>query len=243
VFCARQLKLITLIFTCVVSFTETTDGDSFTLFMGDEVIDFPLLFEKLLSTNDENFPAIMEFLKTNNIVPKLSDVHKELGYTVISSNCDLSNYQTKWRLIQNLIYLKENKCDLNLEMFNFLRSLTFGGKIIKRGKYFLDVIQILLPFCTDFFIDPSNWKKIRYFCGDTKEIVIALHFLITNYGREKDYKFLPSLQKYEPFSLKHLARNKVRENVWKNKKINLSFLSLCKENLPIILFQYLNFEN
>lgn len=241
-FCARQLKLITLIFTCVVSFTETTGGD-FTLFIAGEVIDFPLLFEKLLSTNDENFPVVMEFLRMNNIVPKLSDVYAQIGYTFINSSCDVSNEQTKWRLIGNLMYLKENKCDLNLEMFNFLRSLTFGGKIVKRGKNFLDVIQILLPFCTNFFIDLNNWKKIRYFCADTKEIVVALHFLITNYGTEKNYKFLPPLQKYEPFSLKHLARNKVRENVWKNRKMNLSFFSFCKDNLPVMLFKYMKFEN
>lgn len=242
-FCAKRLKLIGFIFTCVVSFIETTGGDGFTLFMGGQVIDFPLLFEKLLSMNDENFPVVMEFLRMNNIVPKLSDVYAEIGYTFINSTCDVSNEQTKWRLISNLMYLKENKCDLNLEMFNFLRSLTFGGKIVKRGKNYLDVVQLLLPFCTDFFIDLNNWKKIRYFCRDTKEIVNALNFLITNYGTETNYKFLPPLPKYEPFSLKHLARNKVRENVWKNKKMNLSFFTFCKDNLPVMLFKYMKFEN
>lgn len=239
-FCARHFK-INFVFTCVVSFTETTD-DGIKLFMGDELIDFSLLFEKLLSKNDENFPVVMEFLSVNNIVPKLSDVHAEMGYTFISNNCDVANAQTKWRLISNLIYLKENKCDLNLELFNFLRSLTFGGKIVKRGKNYLEIIKIMLPFCTDFFIDLSNWKKIRYFCADTKEIVEALNFLVANYGTEKNYKFLLPLQKYEPFSLKHLSRNKVREIVWKNKQINLSFLTFCKDNLPVMLFKYMKFE-
>jgi hypothetical protein len=76
---------------------------------------------------------------------------------------------------------------------------------------------------------------------DTKEIVKALNFLIINFGTEKNYKFLPQLRSYNPFSLKHLARNKVRENVWKNKKMNLSFFTFCQENLPVMLFKYLCF--
>lgn len=224
----------------VVSFAETT-VDDFTLFMGDEVTDFSVLFEKLLSTNDANFPAIMEFLRTNKIGVRLPEIYKEIGYTFINNSCDISDNRTKWKLATNLIYLRANGCDLNIEMFNYLRSLTFGGNVVKRGENFLQVIHFLLPFCTDFFIDLSYWNKIRYFCVDTKEIVKALNFLIVNYGSEKNYRFLPQLRSYNPFSLKHLARNKVRENVWKNKKMNLSFYTFCQENLPVMLFKYLRF--
>lgn len=237
VFVKRKINYF--VFTCIV--VETTD-DGFKLYLGDEAIDFPLLVEKLLATNNENFPIVMEFLKMNIFVPKLSETYSEIGYTFINSH-SFANEQTKWRLKSNLIYLKENKCDLNLEMFNFLRSLTFGGKVVKRGENFLEILKILIPFCTDFFIDKVTWKKIRYFCGDTEEIKEALKFLINNYGTEVQYKFLPPLPKYEPFSLKHLARNKNRENVWKNKTINLSFLACCKDNLPVTLFKYMKFEN
>ena len=234
---------INFVFTCVVSFTETTDGE-ITLFIGDEVIDFELLFEKLLSNNDETFPIVMEFLRINRILPaKLCDVHANLGYSFISSNSSTENCETKWHLMRNLVYLKENECDLNLEMFNYLRSLTFGGKIVKRGQNFLEVVKILLPFCTDFFIDLDIWSKIRYICADTCEIITALNFLVINYGTENHFKFLPRQQKYEPFSLKHLSRNKVRENVWRSKTINQSYLTLCKENLPVMLFKFIKFEN
>lgn len=229
-----------LYFTRLVSLTGTT-GDDFSFVIGDEVTDFSLLFEKMLSTNDENFPAMMEFLRMNGIVPKVSDVHREMGFTFINSSCDISDRKTKWKLITNLIYLQRNGCDLNLEMFNYLRSLSFGGNLVKRGENFLQVIHLLLPFCTDFFIDLSYWKKIRYFCADTKEIVEALHFLIEKYGTEKNYKFLPPLQKYNPFTLKHLARNKVRENVWESKKMNISLFTFYEENLPVTLFKYLIF--
>lgn len=217
-----------------------TTGE-FILLIGDEVVDFPLLFEKMLSTNDENFPVIMEFLRSNNFVPKIADVHREIGYTVINSNCDTSDFHTKWKLATNLKYLKDSGCDLNLELFNYLRSLTFGGKILKRGGNFLQVIQLMLPLCSDFFIDLNYWKKILYFCTDTKEIVTALNFLVTNYGCEKNYKFLQPLEKYNPFSLKHLARNKVRESVFANKKTNLCVLTFCKENLPVETFKFMNF--
>lgn len=223
-----------------MSLTGTT-GDDFTILVDDAVIDFPSLFEKMLSNNDENFPIIMEFLRINNFVPKISDVHRDIGYSFINSSCDLNDYETRWKLVTNLIYLNEHGCDLNLELFNFLRSLTFGGKIVKRGENFLQVIQLLIPFCTDFFVDLNIWRKIRYFCADTKEIIEALNFLIVNYGTEKNYKFLPPLHKYNPFSLKHLARNKVREDVWKNKKMNRSAFTFCEENLPVMLFKYMKF--
>lgn len=174
-------------------------------------------------------------------MPKISDVHRDIGYSFINASCDIRNKQTKWKLATNLIYLKESGCDLNLEMFNYLRSLTFGGNLMKRGGNYIQVIQLLLPFCTDFFIDQNYWKKIRYFCADTKEIVLALNFLITKYGTENNYKFLPPLHKYDPFSLKHLARNKVRENVWRNKKMNRSLFTFCEENLPVMLFKYVKF--
>jgi hypothetical protein len=226
----------------VVSFSdETTEEDDFTLLIGDEVTDVSTLFEKLLATNDDNFPVIMDFLMMNNMVTNLADIHRNMGFSFISSNWDITDYRTKWKLITNLIYLKENGCDLNIEMFNFLQSLTFGGTIVKRGQNYLQVIQLLLPFCTDFFVDLNYWKKIRYFCSATKEIIEALNFLIMNYGSEKNYKFLPPLGTYKPFTLKHLARNKVREDVWKNKKINESLYTIAEENLPVMLFKYVNF--
>lgn len=176
-------------------------------------------------------------------MPSIVDVHRSLGYTFVNNSCNVRDAQTKWRLVKNLKYLNESGCDLNLELFNYLRSLTFGGSVVKRSDQYLDVIQLLLPFTTDFFIDLSCWKKIRYFCNDTKEIKIALSFLILNHGTDSNYKFLPPLQKYNPFSLKHLARNKVRESVWKCKKTNLSErkLAFVKENLPHTVFDYLKF--
>lgn len=233
----------------VVSITETTenDGNALILFIGDgsggEVTDFGQLFEKMLSENVGSFPAVMDFLLMNNFIVDLSTLHGELGYSFINSNCDVSDTLTKLKLINNLNYLKMHSCDLNLEMFNFLRSLTFGGKIVKRGTNYLDVIKILLPYCTDFFIDVNYWMKIRYFCTDTKEIIDALDFLVTNYGSEMIYKFLPPLSKYQPYTLRHLARNKVRENVFGGKSVShmTSMMSMCSESLPKTLCKYLLF--
>lgn len=240
--CANFTRNFLCFFSVIsVSLTGTANDAEFTLLLGDEVTDFSLLFEKMLASNDENFPVIMEFLRINNLMPEIADVHRDIGYTFINSSCNVCDLPTKWTLAQNLKYLKENGCDLNLEMFNYLRSLTFGGSLVKRGENFLKVIQLLLPLCTDFFHDVNLWKKIRYFSADTKEIKAALDFLITNYGCEKNYKFLPPQQSYTPFSLKHLARNKVREDVWNNKKTNLSVFTFCKENLPVTLFKYVIF--
>lgn len=235
----------------IVSLTETTaddDANALVLFIGDgDVIDCAQLFEKMLSENDGSFPVVMDFLLANNLITSLSTLHSELGYSFINSQCNVADTLTKMKLVNNLSYLQLHSCDLDLEMFNFLRSLTFGGKIVKRGTNYLDVIKILLPYCTDFFNDVNYWKKIRYFCSDTKEIIAALDFLIANYGSEVMYKFLPPQAKYEPFTLCHLARNKARSNMFKRSgggcdvRHTLAMMSMCRENLPKTLCKYLFF--
>lgn len=235
-------------YTCAVYFNETT-SDGFSLSINGEITffkykEFSVILEKLLSTNEEHFPEIMDFLIINKLNDsKLRDVHESLGFSFINSHCfDSDNSQTKNRLINNLTYLKRHDVNLNLEMFNFLRSLAFGGKVLKRGKKYLEIINTLLPFCTDFFFDYDNyWKKIRYFCSDTKEVKTSLNFLVKNFGTEKNYKFLPMRQN-KPFSLKHISRNKIRESVWRKSKIDLLYLTYCHENLPKVLFGYIKFE-
>lgn len=199
----------------------------------------------MLSENVGSFPAVMDFLLANNFITSLSAVHAELGYSFITSQCNIDDTLTKLKLMNNLNYLKMHSCDLDLELFNFLRSLTFGGKIVKRGSNYLDVIKLLLPYCTDFFADVSYWKKIRYFCSDTKEIIDALDFLIANCGSEVIRRFLPTQVKYEPYTLRHLARNRVRASLFGGGRHDVSHqqavVSMCRESLPKTLCKYLFF--
>lgn len=225
------------------------ENDDFKLYINDyEVTDFSLFIEKMLSSNDENFPVIMDFLELNNLVPELKDIYKHIGFGIVTK---LSDGNSKWRLIRNLTYLKERGCDLNLELLNFLRSLTFGGKLIKHGDLFtnVQVMKTILPFCTNFFADERYWHKIRYFCFDTQEVIDALEFLILSYGKENNCKYLQRPQK-NAFSLKHLARSKVRDIIYSsnyrnNRKqgrdYNVTFYNLCETNLPTVLFDYINF--
>lgn len=200
----------------------------------------------MLSSNDGSFPVIMEFLKINMIVPDVCEIYKSIGYSIINMT-DVNDINLQWRLIRNLTYLKEQNCDLNIEMLNFLRTLTFGGKLIKHGDQVTNerVMKILLPFCTNFFDDDIKyWNKIRHFCCDTVEVVDALNFLITNYGKEKNCKFLQNPNK-SAFSLKHLARNKIRDVIWcnnnNNHHRNEAYYKLCENDLPSLLFKYINF--
>jgi hypothetical protein len=208
-----------------------------------DVKDINQLFEKMLCENDENFPIVMDFLKSNGKI-NVTVMHNELGYSFINSNCDVNDSYIKWKLINNLNYLKMNSCDLDRELFFFLHSLTFGGKIVQRGKHYLDLVKILIPFVTDFFTNQTYWKKIRYF-SHTKEMIEVLHFLLQNYGSEKIFPILPppftEYKKYGPFTLKHLARNKLREILWNEKKVNHTMISICDEDLPRQLYKYLMF--
>lgn len=180
----------------------------------------------------------------NNFVD-VRELYNNLGYTIMT---DMNDKYAKSRLISKLVYLSENDCDLNLELLNFLRSLTFGGKLIKHTDLLtnIKVMKTILPFCTSFFDDDKIWRKILYFCHDTQEIKDALKFLIVNYGKEKNHKFI-QLPIKSAFSLKHLSRNRVRENIWnKNntsniKKCNVTYYNMCKINLPACLFTYINF--
>jgi hypothetical protein len=221
----------------------------------DEVSDYSLLIEKMLVQNDAYFPAIMDFLKINKFVPDLHKNYHSIGYTIINN---INDAKSRCTLKRNLKYLYDNDCDINMELLHFLRSLTFGGKLIKHGDQSTNilVIKTLLPFCTNFFHDETKyWNKIRHFCFDTEEIIDALKFLILNYGREENFKYLHPThnKKIDAFSLKHLARNKVRETIWQgndsnnkgksgnNKKCNTSYYDLCKSDLPAVLFKYICF--
>lgn len=197
----------------------------------------------MLSSNDVNFPVIMDFLKINKIIPELREIYNNIGFGIVTK---LSDENAKWRLIRNLTYLKENECDVNLELLNFLRSLTFGGNIIKHGDLStnIQVMKTILPFCTNFFIDDRYWNKIRYFCFDTQEVKDAIEFLILNFGKHKNFKYLQRPLR-NAFSLKHLSRNKVRDIIYStnygNKNYNVTYYNLCETNLPAILFKYINF--
>lgn len=226
------------------------DNSDFKMFINDtEVTDIALFIEQMLSSNDANFPVIMDFLQMNKIVTDLKEIYRNFGFGIVTK---LSDDISKEKLIKNLEYLRENECDLNLELLNFLRSLTFGGNRIEHGDLFsnIQVLKTILPFCTNFFTDDRYWNKIRYFCFDTTDVIGALEFLIMNYGNEKNYKYLQSPPK-DAFSLKHLARNKVRDVIYssdykhksgKHKSdYNVTFYNLCETNLPSVLFKYINF--
>ncbi|KAG5674843.1 hypothetical protein PVAND_004788 [Polypedilum vanderplanki] len=230
------------------SHRETTkdDQEDFQLFINDEEVkDFSLFVEQMLSSNDVNFPVIFDFLKMNKLVPDLNEIYNNIGYTIVTN---MNDKNARWKLIRNLSYLKMNACDLNLELLNFLRSLAFGGNKIKHGDLHsnINVMKIILPFLTNFFDDEKYWNKIRYFCFDTIEVKEAINFLVLNYGKEKNYKYIQPSPK-NAFSLKHLARNKVRDIIWNNNyksnnhKCNVRYYNHCKANLPVVLFKYINF--
>lgn len=234
-----------------ISSNETTSDDNFKLYLDDdEVNDFPVLIEKLITSNDGNFPVIMDFLLLNKFVGEedLHEIYQNIGYTIVSDEI-VSNEFARWKLLRNLTYLKFYRCDLNLELLNFLRSLTFGGKSIKHGNFDsnVKVIRMLLPFCTDFFHNETYWRKIRYFCFDTVEVIDAIRFMVINYGREQNLKFL-QLPHRDAFSLKHLSRNKTREvmfsnsyNCDKNYDDVVLYNELCKISLPAVILKYLHF--
>lgn len=229
--------------------TSKDDNSDFKMFINDdEVTDFSLFIEQMLSSNDVNFPIIMDFLKLNKLVPDLKEIYNNIGFGIVTK---VTDDNSKWRLITNLEYLRKDDCDLNLELLNFLRSLTFGGSLIKHGDLSsnVQVMKTILPFCTNFFIDDRYWNKIRYFCLDTQEVMDALEFLILNYGKEKNCKYLQRPQK-NAFSLKHLARNKVRDILYSSKynrcrksdgDYNVAYYNLCESNLPRVLFKYIKF--
>lgn len=228
----------------------TTKDDDFKIYLDDdELNDFPVFVERLITNNDANFPAIMDFLLLNNLMREgdLREIYQNIGYTIISDQMVNDSY-ARWKMLRNLAYLKIHRCDLNLELFNFLRSLTFGGKLIKHGNYEtnIKIIRLLLPFITNFFNNQNYWRKIRYFCFDTTEVIEALQYLIINYGCEENLKFLQQPHR-DAFSLRHLSRNKVRQVLFDNNYLNcniydvVEYYKLCKISLPVVILKYINF--
>lgn len=205
--------------------------------------DFANLMERLLCTNDQYFTTIMDFMKQLNVITDIPQMHREIGYTFITKPQDfLNNQHNKLIFINNLTYLHNVNCNLNLELLNYLRSLTFGGNYFIHEMY-IDVIDIFLPFLTDFFTNPSYWDTIKYFCADTKAVVNALTYLITNYGVEVNFKYLPKQPAYNAFSLRHLSRNAMRAQIYQSHKLNDALYEICESSLPHSLMNYMIFRH
>ncbi|CAO1336146.1 unnamed protein product [Diamesa serratosioi] len=204
--------------------------------------DFANLMERLLCTNDRYFTSIMDFMKQLNVITDIPELHREMGYTFITKPQDFLNKDNKLIFINNLKYLHNANCDLNLELFNYLRSLAFGGNYFIHEMY-IDVIHIFLPFLTDFFINPKYWDRIKYFCGDTKAVANALKYLIESNGTEDQFKYLPKQPAYNAFSLCHLSRNALRAQIYKGHKFNDALYNNCASSLPHSLMNFMIFRH
>ncbi|CAO1342521.1 unnamed protein product [Diamesa tonsa] len=199
------------------------------------------LMERLLCTNDRYFTSIMDFMKQQNVLTDIPQKHRDIGFTFITKPQHFLTKDNKLIFINNLKYLHNENCNLNLELVNYLRSLTFGGNYFIHELY-IDLIHIFLPFLTDFFINSSYWDRIKYFCVDTKAVVNALKYLIENYGSEEQFKYLPKQPAYNAFSLQHLSRNAMRAQIYKGHKFNDALYEICESNLPNTLMNYLMFR-
>ena len=231
--------IFSLIIIVYVSETENSNEEIHSEY---KTKDFANLLERLLCTNDRYFTTIMDFMKQLNVITDIPQMHRDIGFTFITKPQDFLDKDNKLIFINNLKYLHNEKCDLNLELFNYLRSLAFGGNYFIHEMY-IDVIQILLPFLTDFFINPSYWDKIKYFCVDTKAVTNALRYLIEMNGVEDNFKYLPKQPAYNAFSLRHLSRNAMRAQIYKDHKFNDALFKICKCNLPYSLMNYLMFRH
>ena len=197
-------------------------------------------------TSDEMLDLTIELIEHLHSISfdiKSSDFTSAVGYTFLASlsNLKIHHYHRLSKLMQHFY---NNSLNINAVLCNYLQA--FASNQIEDSQYsdVFDIIKILLPFCTNFFSDFNLWRgQIRLFRLLNPRIEHVINHLLKNYGYQKNYEILgePFM---EVFSLQHLSRNVIRDNVMRNLGTEKEFVDniLLLENVPKCLKQYLRFQ-
>ena len=150
------------------------------------------------------------------------------------THSDVDKVDKLFRFLQ----LKGFKLDLCVR--SFLHSIA----IAKDTETFdvdstIKILQILLHYATTFFVDLENWKQIKDFKNLNTHICRTVEWLLQNFG---NYRVNAFLEFNFIFSLKHLARNKIREQLGFNPTLLCNDHCLSSLDLPEVLVNYVVFK-
>lgn len=103
----------------------------------------------------------------------------------------------------------------------------------------VDVLKILFTYNTNFFVDIDSWKYISEFKALNEGINSIVVWMNENYGNQMTNRMLDMKCVY---SLKHLCRNVIREQLKANLKLTHNREFMLSLKLPDVLVNYLIFK-
>jgi ankyrin repeat protein len=211
-------------------------------FMGVRAVVY--VVQKLLETNDSVILAIslLEEIKTIGINIRVREFEDQIGVLVYErfSNCNYGKHH-----IDNVSRLLEYFYEKNFNINTTVKSVLHSTAVAKEShpniiNSTIEILSVLLPFTTTFFTDQDCWKQINEFKNLNENIRTIVMWLNENYGNAMTNSILDVKIIY---SLKHICRNVIRENLGRNLRLLQNHSMLLKIGLPDILVKYLEYKH
>lgn len=103
----------------------------------------------------------------------------------------------------------------------------------------MKVLRILLHYATTFFVDTESWKQIKDFKKLNPQIQRIVKWLAMDFGNFHLNNYL----KINPlFSMKHLCRNRIREQLNYDANVLCNHDNLMNLGLPEVLVNYIGLK-
>lgn len=138
-------------------------------------------------------------------------------------------------------YFRLNGFKLNLMIKSFLHSIAISKSSLHNicVETAIKILNIILYHATTFFSDLENWRQIN----DFRTLNPTIRKIVLNLAQKGTSELNDLLDLSTVFSLKHLCRNKIREQVKFDPNILCNHQVLSTLSLPDVLTNYIVFKN
>lgn len=201
------------------------------------------VIETLLSSDDavELIITVLEEMRSIGFMIRINEFFEQIGAILFKKFTSKAIAQVEMTKIDQILrYLQQKGFRMNAIARSFLHSI-----VIARDSEAINVessktvLTIILHYATTFLVDLECWRQVNGFKQLNPQIKEIVHWLVTNFGNRQLNDILDVNLVYP---LKHLCRNKVREELKYDVNVLCNRENLASLGLPEILLDYLVFK-
>lgn len=197
----------------------------------------------LLSTDEavELIITVLQHMKAIGFNIRVKEFEDQIGVLLHGKYASaLIQVEDLEKVDQVLRYLLSKGFKLNLMVKSFLHSIAIArDSATTNVESCLKILQLLLHYATNFFVDLENWKQINDFKNLNPQIRSIIEWITRNFGTLQTNAFL---EMHFVFSLKHFCRNRIREELNYNPSLICNHENLMTLGLPEVLINYIAFK-
>lgn len=201
------------------------------------------IMEQLLPTDDavELITTTLEHMRSIGINLRVKEFEDQIGVLLFGKYSAKGIAQQDVQKIDQILrYLLLKGFKLNLMTRSFLHSIAIAkDSETVNVESLMTVLKVLLHYATTFFVDLDNWKQVDDFKNLNPQIKKIVHWLVKNFGNLQLNAFL---DKSFVYPLKHMCRNRIREQLKHDVNVLCNHENLVKLELPEILLSYIVFK-